>query len=188
MMGVAEVRLQDGSPGMQHDEAGGIVTLWHVSLLCNPLVWWSNKVHVSHLEIRCATHGIPAPTEGACGMQTFFPANKAFLDIFISSTNMLFLGSTLCVMSMMVNSTKILIMLMDDWSSRMWVSALCIFFFFFLCDSWLGNGSSCVLEVVALSAGEKGGAYGSQDSHQMVSAQRKKETQTRENNGTEQYL
>ncbi len=60
--------------------------------------------------------------------------------------------------------------------------------FSFLCDSWLGNGSSCFLEVVALSAGEKGGAYGSQDSHQMVSAQRKKETQTRENNGTEQYL
>ncbi len=25
MMGVAEVRLQDGSPGMQHEEAGGIV-------------------------------------------------------------------------------------------------------------------------------------------------------------------
>ncbi len=49
------------------------------------------------------------------------------------------------------------------------------FFFFFLCDSWLGDGSSCFLEVVALSAGEKGGAYGSQDSHQMVSAQRKKE-------------
>ncbi len=49
-----------------------------------------------------------------------------------------------------------------------------------MCDSWLGNGSSCFLEVVALSAGEKGGAYGSQDSHQMVSAQRKKETQTRE--------
>ncbi len=68
----------------------------------------------SHLEIGCATHGIPAPTEGACGMQTFFPANKAFLDIFISSKNMLFLGYTLCVMSMMVNSTKILIMLMDD--------------------------------------------------------------------------
>ncbi len=67
-----------------------------------------------HLEIGCATHGIPAPTEGACGMQTFFPADKAFLDIFISSKNMLFLGSTLCVMSMMVNSTKILIMLMDD--------------------------------------------------------------------------
>ncbi len=70
---------------------------------------------------------------------------------------------------------------------RVIVSALCILFFFFfflfsfLCDSWLGNGSSCVLEVVALSAGEKGGAYGSQDSHQMVSAQRKKETQTREN-------
>ncbi len=62
------------------------------------------------------------------------------------------------------------------------------FLFSFLCDSWLGNGSSCFLEVVALSAGEKGGAYGSQDSHQMVFAQRKKETQTRENNGTEQYL
>ncbi len=58
----------------------------------------------------------------------------------------------------------------------------------FLCDSWLGNGSSCFLEVAASSAGEKGGAYGSQDSYQMVSAQRKKETQTRENNGTEQYL
>ncbi len=65
----------------------------------------------------------------------------------------------------------------------------CFFFLFsFLCDSWLGNGSSCFLEVVALSAGEKGGAYGSQDSHQVVSAQRKKETQTRETNGTEQYL
>ncbi len=77
---------------------------------------------------------------------------------------------------------------------RVIVSALCIFFssffflFSFLCDSWLGDGSSCFLEVVALSAGEKGGAYGSQDSHQMVSAQRKKETQTRETNGTEQYL
>ncbi len=56
-----------------------------------------------------------------------------------------------------------------------------LFIYFFLCDSWLGDGSSCFLEVVALSAGEKGGAYGSQDSHQMVSAQRKKETQTREN-------
>ncbi len=44
----------------------------------------------------------------------------------------------------------------------------------------VGNGSGCFLEVVASSAGEKGGAYGSQDSHQMVSAQRKKETQTRE--------
>ncbi len=65
------------------------------------------------------------------------------------------------------------------------------FFFFlfsFLCDSWLDNGSGCFLEVVASSAGERGGAYGSQDSHQMVSAQRKKETQTRETNGTEQYL
>ncbi len=65
------------------------------------------------------------------------------------------------------------------------------FFFFlfsFLCDSWLGNGSSCFLEVVASSAGEKGGAYGSQDSHQVVSAQRNKETQKRETNGTEQYL
>ncbi len=77
---------------------------------------------------------------------------------------------------------------------RVIVSALCIFILFlllsfsFLCDSWLGNGSSCFLEVVVSSAGEKGGAYGSQDSHQMVSAQRKKETQTRETNGTEQYL
>ncbi len=49
---------------------------------------------------------------------------------------------------------------------RVIVSALCIFILFLL----------------------EGGAYGSQDSHQMVSAQRKKETQTRENNGTEQYL
>ncbi len=49
-------------------------------------------------------------------------------------------------------------------------------------------GSSCFLEVVASSAGEKGGAYGSQDSHKVVSTQRKKETQTRETNGTEQYL
>ncbi len=56
-----------------------------------------------------------------------------------------------------------------------------MYFFFssFLCDSWLGNGSSCFLEVVASSAGEKGGAYGSQDSHQVVSAQRKKETKTK---------
>ncbi len=75
-------------------------------------------------------------------------------------------------------------------------SLRCVFLFFFfffflfsfLCDSWLGNGSSCFLEVVASSAGEKGCAYGSQDSHQVVSAQRKKETQTRETNGTEQYL
>ncbi len=58
------------------------------------------------------------------------------------------------------------------------------FFFSFLCDSWLGNGSSCFLEVVASSAGEKGGAYRSQDSHQVVSAQRKKKTKTKENNGT----
>ncbi len=64
-----------------------------------------------------------------------------------------------------------------------------IFFFFFLfsflCDSWLGNGSSCFLEVVASSAGEKSGAYGSQDSHQVVSAQRKKETKQKR---TTQYL
>ncbi len=69
--------------------------------------------------------------------------------------------------------------------------SLCVVYFYsfsFLCDSRLGNGSSCLLEVVVSSAGEKGGAYGSQDSHQVVSAQRKKETQTRENNGTEQYL
>ncbi len=58
------------------------------------------------------------------------------------------------------------------------------FLFSFLCDSWLGSGSSCLLEVVASSAGEKGGAYRSQDSHQVVSAQRKKKTKTKENNGT----
>ncbi len=66
-------------------------------------------------------------------------------------------------------------------------SLRCIFFFLFCSvfrDSWLGSGSSCLLEVVASSAGEKGGAYGSQDSHQVVSAQRKKKTKTKENNGT----
>ncbi len=47
--------------------------------------------------------------------------------------------------------------------------------FFFLSCVIVGNGSGCFLEVVASSAGEKGGAYGSQDSHQMVSAQRRKE-------------
>ncbi len=61
---------------------------------------------------------------------------------------------------------------------------LFIFFFFFLfsflCDSWLGNGSSCFLEVVASSAGEKGGAYGSQDSHQVVSAQEKEKKHKQE--------
>ncbi len=82
----------------------------------------------------------------------------------------------------------------DGWLKFPYVS-LCVVYFFlffflfsFLCDSWLGNGSSCFLEVAASSAGEKGGAYGSQDSHLVVSAQRKKETQTRETNGTEQYL
>ncbi len=60
--------------------------------------------------------------------------------------------------------------------------------FFFLSCVIVGNGSGCFLEVLASFAGEKGGAYGSQDSHQVVSAQRKKETQTRETNGTEQYL
>ncbi len=39
MMGVAEVRLQDGSPGMQHEEAGGIVTLAH-----QILVWSQGKL------------------------------------------------------------------------------------------------------------------------------------------------
>ncbi len=29
MMGVAEVRLQDGSLGMQHEEAGGISSYYH---------------------------------------------------------------------------------------------------------------------------------------------------------------
>ncbi len=62
-------------------------------------------------------------------------------------------------------------------------SLRCVFFSFFFCsvfcDSWLGSGSSCLLEVVASSAGEKGGAYGSQDSHQVVSAQRKKKKQNK---------
>ncbi len=84
-----------------------------------------------------------------------------------------------------------------NFAERSYVSLCVVYFFFlssffflfsFLCDSWLGNGSGCFLEVVASSAGEKGGAYGSQDSHQVVSAQRKKETQTRETNGTAQYL
>ncbi len=35
--------------------------------------------------------------------------------------------------------------------------------FFFLFCVIVGNGSGCFLEVVASSAGEKGGAYGSQD-------------------------
>ncbi|XP_052444058.1 interferon-induced very large GTPase 1-like [Carassius gibelio] len=34
----------------------------------------------------CATHGIPAPTEGGCGMQTFFPANKEFLRQWLSGS------------------------------------------------------------------------------------------------------
>ncbi len=63
-------------------------------------------------------------------------------------------------------------------------SLRCVFFSFFflfsfLGDSWLGNGSSCFLEVVASSAGEEVGAYGSQDSHQVVSAQRKKKNQNK---------
>ncbi len=60
------------------------------------------------------------------------------------------------------------------------------FFFLssFLCESWLGNGSSCFLEVVASSAGEKGGAYGSQERHQVVSAQRKKKTKTKQKRTT----
>ncbi len=78
-------------------------------------------------------------------------------------------------------------------AERSYVSLCVVYFFllssfFFLSCVIVGNGSGCFLEVVASSAGERGGAYGSQDSHQMVSAQRKKETQTRETNGTEQYL
>ncbi len=72
-------------------------------------------------------------------------------------------------------------------------SLRCVFFslsFFSLSCVIVGSamGPLFFLEVVASSAGEKGGAYGSQDSHQVVSAQRKKETKTRETNGTEQYL
>ncbi len=62
-------------------------------------------------------------------------------------------------------------------------SLRCVFFFLFLfCLLWQlaqQGWSSCLLEVVASSAGEKGGAYGSQDSHQVVSAQRKKKKQNK---------
>ncbi len=54
------------------------------------------------------------PTEGGCGMQTFFPANKAFLDIYISSKNMLFLESRFCAVSIMITSMANFIMLMGD--------------------------------------------------------------------------
>ncbi len=58
------------------------------------------------------------------------------------------------------------------------------FFIVFVCsvfrDSWLGSGSSCLLEVVASYAGKEVGAYGSQDSHQVVSAQSKKENKRRQ--------
>ncbi len=62
--------------------------------------------------------------------------------------------------------TKHAIRVREDFTGN----SLCVVYFYsfsssFFCDSWLGNGSSCFLEVVALSAGEKGGAYGSQDSH-----------------------
>ncbi len=61
-------------------------------------------------------------------------------------------------------------------------SLRCVFFFSFSCVI-VGSaiGSSCFLEVVAYPQVRRVVAYGSQDSHQMVSAQRKKETQTREN-------
>ncbi len=67
--------------------------------------------------------------------------------------------------------------------------SLCVvyfFFFFVLSSVTVGSAVGLVgfLEVVASSAGEKGGAYGSQDSHQVVSAQRKKKNKTKENNGT----
>ncbi len=54
------------------------------------------------------------------------------------------------------------------------------FFFFFCRDSWLSSGLSCLLEVVASYAGEEVGAYGSRDSHQVVSAQSKKENKRRQ--------
>ncbi len=65
-------------------------------------------------------------------------------------------------------------------------SLRCVFLFIYFSSSSFFSlscvivGSAmvyCFLEVVASSAGEKGGAYGSQDSHQVVSAQRNKETQ-----------
>ncbi len=65
-------------------------------------------------------------------------------------------------------------------------SLRCVFFIylFFVCsvfrDSWLGSGSSCLLEVVASYAGEEVVAYGSRDSHPVVSAQSKKENKRRQ--------
>ena len=56
-------------------------------------------------------------------------------------------------------------------------SLRCVFFF---CVGWLGSWSSCFLEVVASYAGEEFFAYGSQESHQVVSAQRKKENKRRQ--------
>jgi len=56
MMGVAEDKLQDCSPGMQHEETVGIVMLWHVSLLYL-LVWWlsvfDNTAHLLQLCSKC---------------------------------------------------------------------------------------------------------------------------------------
>ncbi len=70
---------------------------------------------------------------------------------------------------------------------------MCIFFlssFFSLSCVIVGSAMGLVVfrGCGFIQQGEKGGAYGSQDSHQVVSAQRKKELQTRETNGTEQYL
>jgi hypothetical protein len=48
------------------------------------------------------------------------------------------------------------------------------------CDSWPGSRSSCLLEVVASYAGEEVGAHRSWDSHQVVSAQSKKENRRRQ--------
>jgi hypothetical protein len=99
------------------------------------------------------------------------------------SKNMLFLES-FCAMSMMVSSTKILIILMDDWRFRSG-SLRCVFFFFLyfiLCDRWLGSESRCFLESCGFIRGWGGRCVwvSARDSHQVVSAQRKRENKRQE--------
>lgn len=56
-------------------------------------------------------------------------------------------------------------------------SLRCVFKYFFR-DSWLGSGSSCLLDGVASYAADEVCEYGSQDS--QVSAQSKKENKRRQ--------
>ncbi len=96
-----------------------------------------------------------------------------------------------CVIPWWLIVRKILIMLMDGLNSRLWVLLRCVFFFFFFVLSlwqWLAVGPSCLLEVVLHPQVRKGGAYGSQTAIKWYLHQRKKKNQTKENNGTEQYL